>query len=109
MDKLKWSALAEMHLILREHGWEPEMEYGNGPAYWVWTRQVDDYAIFTAPLPDDTGREWPGQLWSESGGSIAHYLSRTRPPEMYFTVAGLRHRLKELALQQTHERPQPED
>jgi len=24
MDKLKWNALAEMHLILRERGWEPE-------------------------------------------------------------------------------------
>jgi len=28
--------LTEMHLLLREHGWEPEIERDNGPSYWEW-------------------------------------------------------------------------
>jgi hypothetical protein len=60
---MKWSDLAEMHLLLREHGWEPlnlnlELELKN--RWWTWVR--DGRRIVTTRRPSGGG------AWYRGGG-----------------------------------------
>jgi hypothetical protein len=92
MDKLKWNALAEMHLILRERGWEPEEAPDPG-----------------AGTRDDAVDGW---MWEKRGQKV-YFLTIRRSHHLPFwslvcsdypydslgeslSVAGLRRRLKEL-------------
>jgi len=106
-------ALTEMHLLLREHGWEAEEVTENGQ-YWEWTREGCTTVIFTwypeGSRRDDTHYDeyCPDRLWQEYDRAKRKrrpYKSRRqlheegwRPPKRHFTVAGLSRRLKQLAV-----------
>ena len=79
MASLKLTPLAQMHLLLREHGWKPN--YDPVIDWWEWALAGCDTRIRTG--------EWMKTFWDEvePGGFIAKHHS----------VAGLRKRLKELA------------
>jgi hypothetical protein len=53
MDKLKWNTLAEMHLLLREHGWEVTSPRER---HWIWKLRGRPVRIFTTGVDD--GAEW---------------------------------------------------
>jgi hypothetical protein len=98
--------LTEMQLLLREHGWEPEIERDNGPSYWEWKHPGHKGSvIFTWPLGDDRGAvKGQGQLWDEYFASRAQNLRKHKMerqgilPKKYLSVAGLKRRLKQLAV-----------
>jgi hypothetical protein len=83
--------LAEMHLLLREHGWEPRFNSrGYRWMFWKWTRPGCDWTVVTVRDyrdPEDT--RWQivyGRAWRSFSGEPRG-----------FRVAGLRRRLEELA------------
>jgi hypothetical protein len=90
---MKLDPLAEMHLLLREHGWEPESENffleDVGPITgWRWTLAGTDHRIFTS-------RDANGSYCCEdyAFGSKGHALGLVRD---FHTPAALRRRLKQL-------------
>jgi hypothetical protein len=74
-----WNPLAQMHLLLREHGWRPN--YHPVIDWWEWTLAGCGTRIRTG--------KWMKTFWDEvePGGFIAKHQK----------VAFLRKRLKELA------------
>jgi hypothetical protein len=79
---MKLDPLAEMHLLLREHGWKPEQEH-LPELVWDWRHP--------AQPPDSGFTTWPGGMW-------AYYVDDEEPCDGYHkSVEKLRSRLKELA------------
>jgi len=102
--------LTEMHLLLREHGWEPETDDGQGMTHphWVWTLPGCTVWIITFNQTEELLRINDGAIWSEydrdnprrQGGREPDPPYRRIPiPKMYLSVAGLRRRLKALTPQ----------
>jgi hypothetical protein len=79
MASLKMTPLAEMHLLLREHGWYPN--YCPEVDWWEWTLNGCDTMIRTG--------HWIKTFWDEVDPEFT---------AKHHTVASLRKRLKELAL-----------
>ena len=68
--------LTEMHLLLREHGWEPEIERDNGRMEAPRSQRIGDLHW---PLGDDRGAvKGQGQLWDEYFASRAQICVSTR-------------------------------
>jgi hypothetical protein len=100
--------LAQMHLLLREHGWEPEAKDDDdlNRNCWIWTHpSLPDRSIHTRG-PDDWSARYPelgpgymGPLWDERHPNPTEQrrLTRLFKSPRYNGVAGLRSRLKELA------------
>lgn len=89
--------LAQMHLLLREYGWEPDhesTEYIDGGVYY-WTHPDCEVEITTA-------RDGVPALWAEWTGEVRdlYYLNRETDADgtnFSDSVDGLRTRLQELA------------
>ena len=92
---MDWSALAEMHLLLREHGWEaeyiPEWGFDDGtlgePSYWQWEHPGQKYSISTSL-----------NLWvgiTKPGWRVNRRRRRNERFEDTFSVAALRRKLKQ--------------
>ena len=83
----KLDPLVEMHLLLREHGWEPELQPTNGECgAWWWSRPDTECFFETWEDPED------GDFWifeTGNGPKVRGGIGRS--------VAGLRRRLKQLA------------
>lgn len=95
---MQWDELAEMHLLLREHGWEAEYvdawRFDDGTlgehAYWVWKRPSSPKQSILTSRDGIAGRGHPG------------WRSNDYPPERVSvedsrSPATLEKRLKELA------------
>jgi hypothetical protein len=80
MNTLKWNDLAEMHLLLREAGWEVVDEGWIGWRAWVWKHPLQRYAITTSRRNQVAG-------WS--------YVGSRR--ERSTSVLGLKRKLKALS------------
>ncbi len=64
--------LTEMHLLLREHGFEPELAFPQGDAVWLWTCPGRDYPEIGTWRGDDGRVEWyVPELYAELGTTIA--------------------------------------
>jgi hypothetical protein len=86
---IKLDPLAEMHLLLREHGWEPEYEPDGAGDAWTWRLGALVIVTFVSTIyrlhrgKKLTRRE---SVWAEKGGRKGGSTS----------VAVLRRRLKQL-------------
>ena len=89
--KLAWTPLAEMHLLLREHGWEPEQPE-------PWLAGADKYGWRHTDYKGDveflTSREGWYEVEVCAAGTEDESRAHNGRPET--SVASLRRRLKQL-------------
>jgi len=79
--------LTEMHLLLREHGWEPEV--ATSGSWWDWT-------LAGCLVVIETYRIGESAAWAEGTQFVGGVLVAK---STHRTVAGLRRRLQKLAEQ----------
>lgn len=79
--------LTAMHLLLREHGWEPEVATSGN--WWNWT-------LGGCPVVIETYGTGESVAWAEETQFVGGVLVAK---STHRTVAGLRRRLQELAEQ----------
>jgi hypothetical protein len=80
-DKIKNDPLAQMHLLLREYGWEAETRFGGE---WIWSKPGFDGAVMTKRANGEARWfEIPPEAWA--------------PEDELTSVEELCRRLKEIA------------
>jgi hypothetical protein len=81
-----WNEIAEMHLVLREYGWEPK---AGSPFFdlWYWTHPDHTLQILT----DREIRRWHARWWT---GRFPKFTKPSANPEK---LAALLERLPQLA------------
>jgi hypothetical protein len=84
--------LAQMHLLLREHGWEPECHNSSSgkAAFWSWSHPERPGHFFETSSRGTATESDPNVLEPNDVG-IAYNAT--------YDLDGLRHRLKQLAAQ----------